>query len=114
MKINCLKKTINDSIAAKKSLFKIYDKIISSIDVIFKKMSQGGRIFLCGNGGSAADAQHLAAEFLVRLDPKRNRVPFPAISLATDVSTLTACGYDFSFNKIFSRNLEALGSNKDF
>ena len=113
MKINSLKKTINDSIAAKKSLFKIYDKIISSIDVIFKKMSQGGRIFLCGNGGSAADAQHLAAEFLVRLDPKRNRVPFPAISLATDVSTLTACGNDFSFNKIFSRNLEALGSNKD-
>lgn len=113
MKINSLKKTINDSIAAKKSLFKIYDKIISSIDVIFKKMSQGGKIFLCGNGGSAADAQHLAAEFLIRLDPKRNRIPFPAISLATDISTLTACGNDFSFNKIFSRNLEALGSEKD-
>ncbi len=110
---NSLKKTIDHSIAAKKSLLLIEDKINQCINIIYKKLLLGGKIFLCGNGGSAADAQHLAAEFLVRLDPKRNRRPIPAISLATDVSTITACGNDFSFNKIFSRNLEALGSRND-
>jgi D-sedoheptulose 7-phosphate isomerase len=110
---NSLKRTIEHSIAAKKSLLLIDDKIEQSINIIFKKLSLGGKILLCGNGGSAADAQHLAAEFLIRLDPKRNRMPIPAISLATDVSTITACGNDFSFNKIFSRNLDALGSTKD-
>ena len=108
-----LKKTIENSIRAKKSLLLIEDKISLAIDVIFKKLLKGGKIFLCENGGSAADAQHLAAEFLVRLNPKINRMPIPAISLATDVSTISACGNDFSFNKIFSRNLEALGSEKD-
>ena len=57
---------------------------------------------LCGNGGSAADAQHLAAEFLVRLRPNFNRNPFPALTLATDTSTITACGNDYNFNEIFS------------
>lgn len=113
MNINYLKKTIENSIKAKKSLLLIEDKISLAVNTIFKKLSNGGKIFLCGNGGSAADAQHLAAEFLVRLNPKVNRIPIPAISLATDVSTMSACGNDFSFNKIFSRNLEALGSNND-
>ena len=108
-----LKKTIESSIKAKKSLLLIEDKISLAINTIFKKLSDGGKIFLCGNGGSAADAQHLAAEFMIRLNPKVNRMPIPAISLATDVSTISACGNDFSFNKIFSRNLEALGSEKD-
>ena len=108
-----LSKTIQESIIAKKSLLLIEDKINFAIKIIFEKLSIGGKVLLCGNGGSAADAQHLAAEFLIRLDPKRNRNPFPAISLATDVSTLTACGNDFSFDKIFSRNLQALGTNKD-
>lgn len=113
MKTNFLKKTINDSFVAKKSLLLIEDKINFAIDKIFKNLLLGGKILLCGNGGSAADAQHLSAEFLVRLNPKRNRKPIPAISLATDVSTILACGNDFSFNKIFSRNLEALGKEND-
>ena len=113
MKKNYLKKTIENSIKAKKSLLLIEDKISLAISTIFKKLSSGGKILLCGNGGSAADAQHLAAEFLVRLNPKINRMPIPAISLATDVSTITACGNDFSFKKIFSRTLEALGSKND-
>ena len=108
-----LRNTIEESIKAKKSLLLIEDKIFSAIDVISKKLSRGGKILLCGNGGSAADAQHLAAEFLVRLDPKRNRNPIPAMSLATDISTILACGNDFSFNKVFSRNLEALGNKND-
>ena len=86
MKINNLKKTIENSIKAKKSLFLIEDKISLAISEIFKRLSSGGKIFLCGNGGSAADAQHLAAEFLVRLNPKINRKPIPAISLALSES----------------------------
>jgi D-sedoheptulose 7-phosphate isomerase len=113
MKINSLKKTIKDSITAKNSLLTIQDKINLAIEKIYYKICLGGKIFLCGNGGSAADAQHLAAEFLVRLRPKINRPPIAAISLATDVSTITACGNDYSFNDIFSRNLEALGCDKD-
>ena len=89
MKKSNLKTTIESSISAKKSLLLIENKISQAIDLITKKLLTGGKIFLCGNGGSAADAQHLAAEFLVRLNPKRNRISIPAISLATDVSTIT-------------------------
>ena len=113
MKKNNLKKIIEQSISAKKSLLLIEDKISQAINMIYKRLSLGGKILLCGNGGSAADAQHLSAEFLVRLDPKRNRTPIPAISLATDISTITACSNDFTFDRIFSRNLEALGSRND-
>ena len=73
-----------------------------------KKIANGGKIFFCGNGGSCSDAQHFAAEMLIRLRPKVNRKPIPAISLATDTSTLTACGNDYSFNEIFSRPFDAL------
>lgn len=73
----------------------------------------GGKLLLCGNGGSAADAQHLAAELLVRLRPTHNRAALPAIALAMDLSTITACGNDYSFEEIFSRPLEALGRPGD-
>ncbi len=113
MKLKKLNSIIQESIKVKKSLLLIENEILLAIEIIFKKLSLGGKILICGNGGSAADAQHLAAEFLVRLDPKRNRNPIPAMSLATDVSTILACGNDFSFNKVFSRNLEALGGKND-
>jgi len=112
-KKNSLQKAIKDSIKAKNSLLKFENKINTAIDNIYSKLSVGGKVFLCGNGGSAADAQHLAAEFLVRLRPNVNRDPIAAISLATDVSTITACANDYSFNDLFSRNLEALGCAKD-
>ena len=68
-------------------------------------MKKGGKILLCGNGGSAiySDAQHLAAEQTLRLRPHINRNPLPALSLALDTSTLTACGNDYSFDDIFLR-----------
>ena len=91
-------------------LLRLDNKIEKIIKIIYKKLSLGGKIFLCGNGGSAADAQHLAAEFLIRLRPNVNRNPIPAISLAMDSSTLTACGNDYGFKYIFSRNLKALGN----
>ena len=68
-------------------------------------MLKGGKLF-CGNGGSAADAQHLATELLIRLRPKINRRAFPAICLTMDPSTLTACANDYDFNKVFSRPLK--------
>ena len=68
---------------------------------------------ICGNGGSASDSQHLAAEMLVRLKPKNNRDSIPVISLALDTSTITACGNDFGFDYLFERSLKALGKSED-
>lgn len=69
-------------------------------------ISRGGTLFFCGNGGSAADAQHMATEYVVRY--MRNRKAYPAIALTTDTSLLTAAGNDFGFESIFSRQVEAL------
>lgn len=107
MKNNFLKQ-INDHITTIIALKEQSIEINESIKLISKKLKKGGKILLCGNGGSAADAQHLAAEFLVRLNPKKNRPPIPALSLAMDTSTLTACGNDYSFDKIFQRSFEGL------
>jgi D-sedoheptulose 7-phosphate isomerase len=104
---------ILESIEIKKKLIGLNKEVFLSIERIFSTIKNGGKVFICGNGGSAADAQHLSAEFLVRLNPKINRRPFPMISLAMDTSTLTACSNDFDFKYIFSRNLEALGSKRD-
>ena len=108
-----LKQDIQQSILAKKSLIKISSKINESIKILTECLKNGNKILICGNGGSAADAQHLAAEFLVRLRPNVNRKSLPVISLALDTSTLTACGNDYSFDKIFSRSLSALGKEND-
>lgn len=107
------KKNLLESIELKKNLFNLDNLINKIAREIYKKINRGGKVFLCGNGGSAADAQHLSAEFLVRLRPNINRKPIPAINLCLDTSTITACSNDYSFEKIFSRNLEALGSKKD-
>ena len=76
-------------------------------------IQEGNKMMLCGNGGSAADAQHLAAEMLIRLRPKNNREGIPAIALAQDTSTLTACGNDFGYHKIFERMVQSLGKRGD-
>lgn len=76
-------------------------------------ISNGGKIMICGNGGSAADAQHLAAEFIVRLRPKVNRKAIPVLSLAMETSSLTACGNDYSFSDIFSRPFNAFSNKED-
>ena len=71
----------------------------------------GGTVFMCGNGGSAADAQHLAAELLCRY--KDDRKPLPAMVLIADPSTVSAIGNDYAFEKIFARPLDALGKSGD-
>ena len=108
-----LENTIIESIDLHKKIFHISNDINKAIKKIYKTIKNGGKIYICGNGGSAADAQHLAAEFLIRLRPTFNRRALPVISLALDTSTITACGNDIGFDKIFARNLEALGSKKD-
>ena len=74
-------------------------------------LAAGGKLLIAGNGGSAADAQHLAAEFVVRLVD--DRAPLPALALTTDSSILTACGNDYGFETVFARQVEALGRPGD-
>ena len=104
-----LKKSIN----AKKSLIQQTSTINETISLMSNCVNKGNKMFICGNGGSAADAQHITAECLVRLKPNFNRKPIPMISLALDSSTMTACANDYSFSDIFSRSLEGLASSGD-
>ncbi len=78
---------------------------------VWGALEGGGRLFFCGNGGSAAHAQHLAAEYVVRFG--RDRRPLPALALTTDTSVLTAGANDFGFETIFSRQVEAFGRAGD-
>jgi len=89
----------------------LYDDFERWLDVGFKTISNGGKIIIFGNGGSAADAQHIAAEMSVKL--KQDRAPIPSISLSLDASAITACGNDYGFDYIFSRQIEALGNKGD-
>ena len=111
-KSSTLEEAINQTIITKKKLIKLEQNINETIKIIYKSLQKKGKILFCGNGGSAADAQHLAAELLIRLRPKVNRNSIPAISLCMDTSTLTACGNDYSYDYIFSRPFNAL-ANKD-
>jgi phosphoheptose isomerase len=81
--------------------------------VIATALQSGGKLMLCGNGGSAGDAQHLAAEFVATLDHQRPRVGLAAIALTTDTSFITAYSNDFGFAGIFSRQVETLGRKGD-
>jgi D-sedoheptulose 7-phosphate isomerase len=88
-----------------------------SILAVASKLSQvlkdGGKALFCGNGGSAADSQHLATELVVRLSDKINRRALPAFALTTNSSIITACANDYGFDQIFSRQVEALGKPGD-
>ena len=105
---------INESCDVKQNLLEIEKDIFTAIEKMSKKLNSGGKLIFCGNGGSAADAQHFAAEFLVRLRPNVNRRSLPAISLAQDTSTITAYSNDYSYDDGYARCLEGLGQkNKD-
>ena len=105
---NNLNKTIQNSFSSKKSLVSQFKKIELAIKTLSDSIKKNKKIMICGNGGSAADAQHLSAEFLVRLRPDVNRRPFPVMSLAMDTSTITACANDYDFKYVFSRNVQKL------
>lgn len=87
------------------------DEVAGVAERVVETLRGGGRLFFCGNGGSAADAQHLAAEYVVRF--RRERRPLPAMALTTDTSILTAGGNDYGFEAVFARQIEALGSPGD-
>jgi D-sedoheptulose 7-phosphate isomerase len=85
--------------------------INSIIETVVRALENGNKLLICGNGGSAADAQHIAAEFIGRF--QKERVSYPAIALTTDSSIMTALGNDYGFDTIFSRQVEGLGSAED-
>ena len=85
--------------------------VLAVVDACEASLRAGGKIMFCGNGGSAADAQHLAAEYVVRF--ARARQPLAALALTTDTSVLTAAGNDFGFDAIFARQVEALARPGD-
>ena len=89
----------------------ILSKIKYFADTIINCIKHGNKVLIAGNGGSAADAQHFAAELVVRL--KYNREALPVMALTTDTSIITAIGNDFGYDKIFSRQIEALGEPDD-
>lgn len=104
-KIIC--RNLERSIAAKKQLLentKVQQEFAKAVDLILQSYQQGGRLYLAGNGGSAADAQHLAAEFVCRLG--KDRASLPAEALTTDSSIITAIGNDYGYDVVFSRQLE--------
>ena len=82
-----------------------------ALELVQKTVAVRGTLFFCGNGGSAADAQHMATEYVVRYT--RNRRAYPAIALTTDTSLLTAAGNDLGFDEIFARQVEALARPGD-
>lgn len=85
--------------------------IVRAADRLTETLGRGGRVFACGNGGSAADAQHFAAELTGRFETERKGLP--GIALTTDTSALTAIGNDYGFEQIFSRQLQALAAPGD-
>lgn len=108
-----LQSQLKENIEVHKGILEMSSDIIEIIKNVTKKLKKGGKILFCGNGGSAADAQHLAAEFIVRLRPNVNRKPIPALTLAQDTSTLTACSNDYSYDDIFLRPFRALANKND-
>jgi D-sedoheptulose 7-phosphate isomerase len=87
------------------------DTIEAAGELLVNILKKGGKILLCGNGGSAADSQHIAAEFVVRYEKERRALA--AIALTTDTSILTAHANDIGFETVFARQIEAIGNEKD-
>lgn len=87
------------------------DSLKEAVKTIEKCLKAGGKVMICGNGGSAADAQHIAAEFVNKY--KTERKPLPVIALSTDTSVITSVANDLSFDKIFARQIEAIGNKND-
>jgi D-sedoheptulose 7-phosphate isomerase len=107
-----IERFVAESVRVKKEFFDgNADEIARTASAVAAALRQGRKVLLFGNGGSAADAQHIAAEFVGRFIP--DRVALPALSLATDTSALTALGNDYGFNTVFSRQIQALGNAGD-
>ena len=110
--ITLIKEELKASAELKLRLIDTHTALIQkTADIIYQAVTRGSTLFLFGNGGSAADAQHIAAEFINRFRIERR--PLPAIALSTDTSVLTSIGNDYSFDDIFSKQITALGKAGD-
>jgi len=107
-----IEQIFRESVAVKEeTLVQNVEAIEAAVKTIVRALKKGNKLFICGNGGSAADSQHIAAEFIGRFQKERRS--FPAIALTTDTSALTALGNDYSFDIVFARQLEGLGKKGD-
>ncbi len=112
MSIERIQQHFSDSVETKLAAADaLPEYIAAAADVMFEALSNGNKILACGNGGSAADCQHFAAELVGRFE--RERPELPAIALTTDSSILTAIGNDYNFDAIFSKQVRALGHEGD-
>ena len=111
---NYIKSNINKAILSLDTLKgSIYlNKINKICNEMIKTLKKGNKIIFCGNGGSAADSQHLCAELVSKF--LKNRKPLAAISLTTNTSSITSIANDFNFEQVFSKQIEAIGKNGDF
>jgi D-sedoheptulose 7-phosphate isomerase len=89
------------------------DAVIGVVAACERSLSAGGKLMFCGNGGSAADSQHLATEMLIRLRPNKERQSIAALALTLDPAMLTACGNDYGYDRVFERPLRGLGRAGD-
>ncbi len=106
--------SLNESAETKQKILQhCKDDILRAVDILTKTFKNNNKLLLCGNGGSAADCQHIATELVIRLNHNINRPALPAIALTTDSSNLTAGGNDIGFDNIFARSIEGLGNKGD-
>ena len=108
---NYITKYLDESLKVAKIQNNLIDEIENITELILKSLKAGNKILICGNGGSASDSQHFAAEFVGRF--KNDKEPLAAIALTTDSSILTSIGNDYGFEYIFSKQIEALGKKDD-
>ena len=109
--MDSINKYLNQSAEVASEQQKLKPVFMEIAEEVLKKVEQGGTVFFCGNGGSAADSQHLAAELIGRF--KKNREPISSIALTTDTSIITSTANDLSYSEIFSRQLLGIGKDKD-
>ena len=106
--------SLNESAETKRKILSQCTRdIVKAVDIIIDAFNKKKKILLCGNGGSAADCQHIATEFVIRMSHDLDRPAMPAIALTTDSSNLTAGSNDLGFENVFARSIEALGNSGD-
>jgi D-sedoheptulose 7-phosphate isomerase len=111
-----MKRIVSESIETHKKLLSEYESqcietVVAAAESIIDCIKKGGSVYVCGNGGSAADAQHIAGELVGRFT--RERKAFPVVALSTDTSVITSVGNDYGFEDIFARQVEGLVGEKD-